>query len=120
MVKSIEAFGRPTPFNYPGERNQGNFMLIGGKNVVDISEEEALDRIEADNRIPVLAFGRNASPTGAVGKTTRYAKGELTTATLGTFPMIKATLPGHDVVLHGRPSQVGGYFAELYRAQSTK
>lgn len=125
MKTTIGHYEKSTPLNYPGERHEDNFMLVHG----DVLESLPVDPYEAikqadellasqgfapvSERVPVLAFGRNASPEGAASKTEKYKNGIVSTDDLGTFPMLKASLKGHDVVWHGRPGQTSNYFAEL-------
>lgn len=125
MVTSIDKFESSTPLNYPGQRHDGNFLLVDGEALNDVSQHPAealaqFDELLAEkglpliaDRIPVLAFGRNASPTGAASKIEKFGHGEMTPGDLGTVPMLRGALPAHDVVWHGRPGQVGNYFAEL-------
>lgn len=131
MIKSLAEFAAPTPENYPGERHPNSYLLADDK-VIDVSSDptEALEQFDEmlsergqpliADRIPVLAYGRNASPTGAATKTETYSHGQLSAKDLATIPMMPATLADHDVVLHGRPAQGGGVFGELYGGDDVK
>ena len=131
MVKNLAEFAAPTPENYPGERHSNSYLLAGDQ-VIDVSTDpkEALEQFDEmlgergqpliKDRIPVLAYGRNASPTGAATKTETYSHGEHSAEDLITIPMMPATLADHDVVWHGRPAQGGGMFGELYSGDDVK
>lgn len=128
-MKSVADFAPSSPMNYPGERHTGNFLMLGGEEILDVPDnpEMAIGQIDQlllqrdepkiEARVPVLAFGRNASPGGVVQKAVKYTHGEFSLQELGTVPMLQGSLAGHDVVWHGRPGQVGGYFAELERLE---
>jgi hypothetical protein len=125
MNKTVDQFTYTSPLEYPGKRNDKSYLLVDGHEVIDLSTHplEALESIDQmlaekglpliDERVPVLAYGRNASPSGAATKLEKYSGGESPKEELSTVPVMKGTLKGHDVVWHGRPGQTGGYFAEL-------
>lgn len=106
--------------------------MLAGEELMPLSANTAEAMTEIDtyladrqlpllkDRVPVLAFGRNASPSGAATKAEKYSHGTVTTEQLSTIPMLKGTLSDHDVVWHGRPSQGSGYFAELLQSDDTK
>lgn len=126
MAKLVNDYEKSTLLNYPGKRHEGSFLLVGEtKEIHDLSDNPYDALKEADieleqhgfapirERVPVLAFGRNGSPEGAASKTEKFNNGLMQSNELGTFPMLRAELSGHDVVWHGRLGQKGGYFAEL-------
>lgn len=125
--KNIADFPYGGVIDYPGLRNSTNFILDNGQ-IIDLPEDtsEALIVIDElleqkhlpviSERVPVLAFGRNAGPEGLYAKMKKYeAFGDLVTI----VPTLRSVLHGHDVVWHGRPGQSGGYFAELFTSEDT-
>ena len=91
MSKTIDSFPYESPLEYPGKRNDTSYMLVEGSAVVDLPTDpvEALARADGlladkglpgiEERIPVLAYGRNASPSGAATKLEKYAHGQMAT-----------------------------------------
>ena len=133
MNTPVSSYERQGIFDYPGTRHDGNF-ITDGVEVIDIPQDpfralEAADEYLRshglpliEERIPVIAYGANANPAKMVEKfDSFYTDGiALTESALHTVPCMYATLPDTDVVWHGRPGQVGGYFAELYTGSETE
>ena len=129
----VDEYVQRDVFDYPGRRHEGNFVSDG----VTIFEAPAdpqaaiafMNRylvekglMTIDERIPVLAYGRNASPAAFQAKMNVYATdGDTAENTeLQTVPYIEAFVHGSDVVWHGKPSRVGSYFSELYTGDEVK
>lgn len=120
-----------TSDQYPGERNKGNFILIGN-GTLDVPEDPhaAIERFNyllafrnqplIEERIPVVAFGFNASPQGAGSKMKEFSNGAMSQEDLEMIPMMVGTLTDHAAVWHGRPAQGGHFFAELYKGKEVK
>jgi hypothetical protein len=129
MNKTVDEFKYTSPLAYPGKRNETSYVLGEGREVIDLPTDPlaALEKIDEmlaakglpliDERIPVLAYGRNASPSQVAEKLDKYKYGELSAENLSTVPVMKGSLKGHDVVWHGRPGQIGAYFAELINSE---
>lgn len=133
MSEAVTSSEMVSPFEYPGARREGNFLVVGGSGEViampaspraafDVLDEylSARELPTLSDRIPVLAFGSNASPAGISRKMAILAEEDGDNSTFVTVPMLSATLAGHDVVWHGRPAQKGGIFAELLKSNDTK
>ncbi|RYX79205.1 hypothetical protein EON76_00595 [bacterium] len=130
MNKRISEYPYSSALEYPGARHENHFILAG-EELMSLSENTVEAMVEIDaylvdqqlpllkDRVPVLAFGRNASPSGAATKAEKYSHGTITREQLSTIPMLKGTLSDHDVAWHGRPSQGSGYFAELLQSDDT-
>lgn len=127
ITEHSDAYKREGLMDYPGKRVEGGFITTGSE-VIRIPDDgaEALEHIDrylaAHNyptiaeRIPVVAYGANASPGSLATKFDKYSTDgtAMTADEMRTVPCIPAQLRGSDVVWHGRPGQGGGYFAELY------
>lgn len=106
---------------YPGLRPEGSFLTDGVQvevlpdtynEFVETADDYLLahDLPTIAQRIPVLAYGANASPSYLRDKITKYGS----TPDLLTVPHITAMLPNALAVWHGKPGQTGSIFAELY------
>ncbi|MCL2280670.1 hypothetical protein FWC31_02185 [Candidatus Saccharibacteria bacterium] len=129
----VSDFERQGPLDYPGKRPDTHY-ITDGEQVTLLNNDPALaiQEIEEylrqhnlpglDERIPVLAYGANASPGSLEDKFSRYDLSEtgMPEQEIQTTPCIFAELTDHDVVWHGRPGQVGGYFAELYKGDEVR
>lgn len=71
------------------------------------------------DRIPIIAYGANASPARLQAKMAAFGSPEMQPS-LQTVPNIVATIKDTAIVWHGTPGQVGSTFAELYRGEDTK
>lgn len=109
---------------YPGPRPEGAFLTDGEK-VTMLPSTFAEFRESADtllamtglpliaDRIPVLAYGANASPHKLAEKMAKFDDDQ-------TVPHCVVELPDTAAVWHGQPGQIGSYFAELYRGPDAK
>jgi hypothetical protein len=134
LPQSIESFesasAQNNPFLYPGQRPETSFITDGavvqelrisatntievaaGDSYVDV--DEYLDEAGAPSigeRIPILAYGANASPASLAKK---FAKAGDLRPDLQIVPTMYAALPGHDVVWSGGPGVNGNFIAQLY------
>jgi hypothetical protein len=125
-MTSVEAFTRATnpvesALEYPGLRPEGSFLTDGSQitelpNTYNEFAEatdaylKAHDLPSLEDRVPVLAYGSNASPARLRDKIAKYGA----TPELLTVPHIVATSPNTLAVWHGKPGQTGSIFAELY------
>lgn len=115
---------------YPFRRPEGSFMVTT-EGVIDVARdyqgfcEEVNDYLTAHNlepleaRVPIIAYGSNSNPAQIQERMTKYAQPGAENA-LQTIPHQVATIPDAAVVWHGKPSQAGGVFAELYRGDDTQ
>jgi len=67
------------------------------------------------DRIPVLAFGANVSPSSLKSKFGKIGRPDGL-----VVPTVYATLPGHDVVWSGGPGVNGNFIAILYQGEETE
>ncbi len=125
-MKTVDDFAPTDTFDYPGKRNETSFVIAPNDEIVDFqsSGRQLLDEIEEylsehnlpglDQRIPVLAYGANASP-GRANKFQKYQIDEtkISQDEMQTIPMIYGTMRGMDVVWHGTPGIKGNYFSEI-------
>jgi len=110
---------------YPGQRPEGSY-LTDGTEIVQLSENfdeffEQCDTLLAkqglpgmDQRIPVVTYGANANPWNLEEKLQRASLRDAQENELSTVPVCVAELPDIAVVWHGRTSQKGSVFSELY------
>ncbi len=129
MVEHVNKYVRKGPEDYPGSRPSYNY-ITDGSSIYAIPEqlERAIDGIGEflsekglpglEDRIPVLAYGANASPGSLVNKLgiyeDDYVKNGGQPGLLTTVPGIWADMPGYDVVWRGEPGLSGYGMAELY------
>jgi hypothetical protein len=129
----VSEYARQGIFDYPGPRYESNF-ITDNETLFEIPDTtpEAIESIDAyleekglpklAERIPVIAYGANVSPGTMTSKFGKYPT-EGTYASyeeMHTVPVLHGTIEESDVVWHGRPSQAGSYFAELYQGEATK
>ncbi|MDB5170273.1 MAG: hypothetical protein JWN82_669 [Candidatus Saccharibacteria bacterium] len=115
--------------DYPGDRPATSFMTNGTEVVllpeayqdfVEAADERLreLDLPTIEERIPVLAYGSNASPARLRDKMSKFATDS--PEAMQTIPHCMATLPDTIAVWHGQPGQTGSIFAELYRGPEAR
>ena len=136
LPNNLEVIGRVADFSgfdYPGKRPDESYITNGEEvyalrgNGHQIFDEinaylEQQDLPALKDRIPVLAYGGNASPGSLKEKFSRHdlTGYEVTEKEIQTVPCIFGDLQGVDVVWHGAPSLKGGYFAELYKGKEAE
>jgi hypothetical protein len=110
---------------YPHNRPAGSFLL-DGTNVYEMPDDSDGFRSETDqylmdnklpllkDRVPVIAYGANSNPAALVSRMAVYAQPGHESV-VQAVPHLVGTVPDTAVVWHGKPSQSGGVFAELYR-----
>ena len=132
---SVEAFApqgieADKLLQYPFARPEGSFMT-DGEAVVTLPSDYPTFCVEADNmlrskamptiaeRIPVVAYGANVSPAKFREKMDKYGDTAVQSE-LQTVPMLAVEIPDQQVVWHGKPSQAGSVFSELYKGEDTE
>ena len=134
MIEHVNVYARKGPEDYPGSRPSYNY-ITDGSNIYNLPEqfEEAIDGIDEfiserelpgfEDRIPVVAYGANASPGSLVNKLgiyeDDYVKNGGQPGLLTTVPGVWVDMPGYDVVWRGEPGLSGYGMAELYRGEMT-
>ena len=134
MIEHVSVYARKGPEDYPGSRPSYNY-ITDGSNIYNLPEqfEEAIDGIDEflserglpgfEDRIPVVAYGANASPGSLVNKLgiyeDDYVKNGGQPGLLTTVPGVWVDMPGYDVVWRGEPGLSGYGMAELYRGELT-
>lgn len=115
---------------YPFARPEGSFMT-DGEAVATLSSDYPTFCAEADDilrsramptlaeRIPVVAYGANVSPAKFREKMNKYGDVAIQPE-LQTVPMLAVDIPDQQVVWHGKPSQAGSVFSELYKGEDTE
>lgn len=125
------------PLLYPGERPETSYVTDGMSvraidvaNIDDtlvftIEDEEGPRPLDEylhaqgvptiEDRIPVLAFGANMSPSSLKSKFTKVGRPDA-----HVIPTIYGALPGHDVVWSSGPGVNGNPIAILYEGEETK
>jgi hypothetical protein len=134
MTKLASDFERRGVLDYPGRRNEVNF-ITDGKEVTDLSPDNAVALDQMDTylkernlpglaeRIPVLAYGANVSPGNLMTKFDKYDTEGTDTSkeAMKTVPNLYVTMENTDAVWHGAPGgYAGGYFAELYQGEEVE
>lgn len=133
LISEFEIFGNDVDFllSYPGSRPSGSF-LTDGKSINGLPSQlsEFYQSVNAylgakklpllEHRIPVLAYGANASPARFQRKiqnlSTILPKSK---KLLETVPYLLATVPDTVAAWHGWPGKFGSVFAELLKDENT-
>jgi hypothetical protein len=114
---------------YPFSRPELSFFT-NGTEVIDMPNNftefcEASNQLlmvnglaKIEDRIPVIAYGANSNPFELRKKMNAYGEPHLQNE-LQTVPNILAVIPDTTIVWHGKPSQSGSVFAELYRGEDS-
>jgi len=108
-----------TAMGYPFARSEGSFIFVDGKaQYIGRCDKKKLNTIlssihasSVENRIPVLAYGANASPERLKLKFSRLSQ--------AVFPVVKAKLIDFDVVFASHYSSYGAIPATLIHSPNT-
>ncbi|MDR1970120.1 MAG: hypothetical protein LBQ11_02125 [Candidatus Nomurabacteria bacterium] len=132
IIGSVEDFHREGPLDYPGKRPERSYITDGDKiyglEGVGVELIEQIDEYLKNHnlplmcdRIPVLAYGANASPGSLRTKFSKYdlTGTEVSDKEAQTTPVIFSSLSDMDVVWNGVPGLAGNHFAELYKGPET-
>lgn len=132
-VSSYESDGDAVDslLNYPGNRPQDSYFTDGQDvEILPDSYTEFYDYTDQllrrkglpgmDERIPVLAYGKNAAPHFLAEKMAKYDVDTDVQSELHAVPHCKATVKDSMAAWHGRPGQSGSVFAELVKLPSTE
>lgn len=116
---------------YPYNRPEGSF-ITDGTTVTTLSSNPAEFYTDVtamlsqkglpplDERIPIIAYGANASPARIQEKMSAFGGNDHIREQMQTVPMLEAAVPDAVVAWHGVPGQTGSTFSELYKGDETK
>ena len=122
--------GPEVVLSYPYARPEGSYFT-DGSTVTTLSDDPAQFRHEAsallaahelpplEDRIPVIAYGSNASPAEFKEKMAKYP-GFADDPAVQVAPMLAATIPDAEVVWHGKLGMKGSVFSDLYTGDEAK